>query len=206
MTWDSFYLMCFLVGFLLSLVSFMAGAMRLHVPGKLHLHAGHGGHAHVGGHGARGSQISPFNVSTLTAFLAWFGGAGYLLHHYSSVWLWLAFVLAVLSGFAGGAIVFWFLVKVLLTHEKELDPADFQMTGVVARISLPIREGGTGEILFTQDGTRRSAAARSESGGALAKDTEVVVTRYEKGIAYVCRWDEFVEGETPDRAKARGNS
>src|SRR5581483_9360741 len=201
---------CFLVGFLLSLLSFAAGAMRLHLPGKFHFghggHAiGHAGHVHAGGgHGARGSQISPFNVSTLTAFLAWFGGVGYLLHRYSSLWLWLALVVAILSGIGGGVVVFWFLAKVLLAHERELDPADFEMTGVVARVSIPIRAGGTGEILFTQNGARRAAAARTETGAALTKDTEVVVTRYEKGIAYVCRWDEFVEGDTVDRTKATG--
>jgi len=200
MTWEVFYLTCFLVGFLLSLVSFLAGAAHLHVPGKLHLHFGHGhghaiGHAHGQGHGGgRGSHISPVNVSTVTAFLAWFGGVGYLLQRYSNLWVWIALPVAVLSGIGGGAVVFWFLARVLMAHEKELDPADFEMTGVVAHISSSIREGGTGEIIFVQDGVRHCAGARSDTGAALPRGTEVVVTRYEKGIAYVCRWDDFAEG------------
>jgi hypothetical protein len=214
MTWEVFYLTCFLVGFLLSLVSFLAGAAHVHVPGKFHIHFGHGGAGHAAGHvrggGARGgaghgSQVSPFNVLTITAFLAWFGGVGYLLQRYSSLWVWLALPIAILSGIGGGAIVFWFLAKVLMAHEKELDPADFEMTGVVARISSPIRQGGTGEIIFTQDGVRRCAGARSDTGAALSRDTEVVVTRYEKGIAYVCRWDDFVEGGATAQA-GTGNS
>ena len=36
--------------------------------------------------------------------------------------------------------------------------------------------------------TRRVAGARSEDGGAIAKGTEVMVTRYDKGIAYVRPW------------------
>ena len=40
-------------------------------------------------------------------------------------------------------------------------------------------------------GTRRVCGARSEDGSAIAKGTEVVVTRYEKGIAYVRLWSEM---------------
>jgi hypothetical protein len=79
-------------------------------------------------------------------------------------------------------------------HQKVLDPADFDMIGVLGRLSVPIREGGTGELIFTQDGTRRVAGARSEKGTAIAKGSEVVVTRYERGIAYVRPWDELTDG------------
>jgi hypothetical protein len=40
-------------------------------------------------------------------------------------------------------------------------------------------------------GTRRVCGARSEDAGAIAKGSEVVVTRYEKGIAYVRLWSEM---------------
>src|SRR5678815_1789560 len=84
-TWAGFYLLCFVVGFALTLLTFLAGTMHLHTPGHLHLpHMGHGGaHAH-GAHGQPGhaSGISVFNFSTVVAFLVWFGGTGYLLTHY----------------------------------------------------------------------------------------------------------------------------
>ena len=37
MTWENFYLVCFLVGFLLSLLSFLGGS-RLHLPKGMHAH------------------------------------------------------------------------------------------------------------------------------------------------------------------------
>jgi hypothetical protein len=40
-----------------------------------------------------------------------------------------------------------------------------------------------------QGGTRKSAAARAEDPGAIALGTEVIVTRFEDGIAYVRRFD-----------------
>jgi hypothetical protein len=72
---------------------------------------------------------------------------------------------------------------------------------VLGKLSMPIREGGTGEIVFSQEGTRRCAGARSEDGSPIDKRTEVIVTRYEKGIAYVRRWDEQLNliGESGER-------
>jgi hypothetical protein len=99
--------------------------------------------------------------------------------------------LSVLSGLVGGAIIFFFLSKVLISDEESLDPADFEMVGVLGKLSMPIREGGTGELIYSQMGTRRVCGARSEDGSAMAKGTEVVVTRYDKGIAYVRLWSEM---------------
>ena len=84
MTWSEFYLICFLVGFGLSVLSLLAGSVHLHLP---HLHLHHGIHlAH--GHGARRARrrCPWFNFGTIAAFLAWFGGTGYLLQHYYGVW------------------------------------------------------------------------------------------------------------------------
>jgi hypothetical protein len=188
-----FYLICFLVGFGMSVISVFSGSVHLHLP-HLHLphvHLGggtHAGHGHAGG-GNNGA--SWFNLGTLAAFLAWFGGTGYLLEHYYGVWFVVALAIATVSGLGGASVIFWFLAKVLVGREAPLDPADYDMIGVLGKLNMPIRAGGTGELVYTQEGTRRVAGARSESGAAIAKGVEVVVTRYEKGIAYVRPWEEF---------------
>jgi hypothetical protein len=185
MTWSTFYLICFLVGFGMSVLSLLSGSVHLHLP---HLHLDHG--VHMGhGHGSHGTGW--FNLGTLAAFLAWFGGTGYLLEHYYGVWFVAALAIATVSGLGGASVIFWFLAKVLIGREAPLDPADYDMVGVLGKLNMPIRIGGTGELVYTQGGTRRVAGARAESGDAIAKGVEVVVTRYEKGIAYVRPWDEF---------------
>jgi membrane protein implicated in regulation of membrane protease activity len=152
----------------------------------VHLHFGHG---HGGGMMRGGPSF--FNFATLMAFLAWFGGAGYLLSvHDGSLGLWIL-ALATLSGLVGGSIVFWFMAKVLMRDSGELDPADYDKIGVLGQITNPIRIGGTGELVFVQEGVRQVCGARSETGDPIAKGTEVVVTRYEKGIAFVRPWDEL---------------
>ena len=183
MHWAAFYLVCFIVGLLLSVLSVVSGSV--HLP-HVHLHFGHGVHAHGGPGG-----LSFFNFATFMAFLAWFGGAGYLLTvHEGSLGLWIL-ALATLSGLFGGSIVFWFMAKVLMRDSGELDPADYEKIGVLGQITNPIRTGGTGELVFVQEGVRQVCGARSETGDAIAKGTEVVVTRYEKGIAFVRPWDEL---------------
>jgi membrane protein implicated in regulation of membrane protease activity len=193
MNWADFYLLCFAVGFVFSLLSFAMGSMHWH---PFHLHVG--GHAHVG-HGAHGHGahpgMSPFNPVTLAAFLAWFGGTGYLLTRYSSMWFVIGLGVAVTSGLAGAAIVFLFVSKVLMSKHESLDPADYEMVGVLGRTSTSIRAAGTGEIIYSQAGTRRTCGARAEEGTAIAKGSEVVVTRYEKGIAYVRLWSDLASDE-----------
>jgi len=193
MTWSGFYLFCFAVGFLFSVVPLVAGGLHWHLPGSHAATAGHHVHVHVhGGHaGAKGSGVSPFNSVTVAAFLAWFGGVGYLLTRYSNMWIVLGLAIAIASGGIGAALLFLFLTRVLMSADENLDPADFGMTGVLGRVSSQIREGGTGEIIYSQGGTRRACGARSDSGQAIPKDTEVVVTRYEHGIAYVQRWKDL---------------
>ena len=78
-----------------------------------------------------------------------------------------------------------------MSDQEFLDPADFEMVGVLGKLSVPIRDGGTGELIYSQMGTRRVCGARSDDGAVLTKGAEVVVTRYEKGIAYVHPWSEL---------------
>jgi membrane protein implicated in regulation of membrane protease activity len=200
MNWTDFYLLCFLFGFFFSLASVLSGHLHLDVHGHGHHvggghHAGHGhashGHAGHGGHDGGRTELSAFNMGTVAAFLAWFGGTGYLATHYYRVWFLTGLALSISSGLIGASIVFWFVSKVLMRNTEDLDPAAFDMVGVLGTVTGSVRSGGTGEIIFSQNGQRRSAPVRSEDGVAIPKGVEVVVTQYHDGIAYVRRWDEL---------------
>jgi membrane protein implicated in regulation of membrane protease activity len=204
MTWSDFYLICFAVGFFFSVLSFALAGLHWHLPFNLHLPHGWGlgpsaAHVPAGGHATgsaghaagRGGAVSPLNPVTTAAFLAWFGGTGYLVTRFSSVWFALGLLIAMGAGLVGAAIVSLFLTRVLISREENMDPADYEMAGVLGRISIPIRAGGTGEIIYSQAGTRRTCGARSENGSAIEKGAEIVVTRYDKGIAYVRLWEEM---------------
>ncbi len=205
MTWSDFYLLCFLVGFSLSVLSFLAGAIHIHLPFRLHLpfHGGHhaggfhsGGHAH-GASSAKGASthahghFSWFNASTMLAFLAWFGGTGYILTKYSNLVAIASLGLATLAGLVSGSIVFKFMVKLMHSNETQLNEADYRVEGSLCTVTMPIRANGIGEVVFLLGGVRRSAGARTDDGKPIEKGAEVVIERHENGIAYVRRWDEF---------------
>ena len=209
MNWETFYLVCFLAGLMLSVVSLLGGmghfgghvhlphvhAPHVHVP---HVHVAHGpggahpvGGGHSGTQSGGGTEVPWWNAFSIMIFLCWFGAAGYLLTKYGSFVAGVVVVLAAICGLAGGAIIFTFLTKVLMPHDVELTADDTPIVGVVGRVSAPIRAGGTGEIVYQQLGATRSAIARADDGGAIAKQEEVYVIRYEKGIVYVRRWEEL---------------
>jgi hypothetical protein len=50
-----------------------------------------------------------------------------------------------------------------------------------------------GEINFEQQGVRKACAARSDSGDDITLGEEVVVTRYDRGVAWVRRWEELAD-------------
>jgi membrane protein implicated in regulation of membrane protease activity len=193
-TWTDFYLLCFIVGFTLSVLSFLGGAAHVHLPFKWHLpfHVWH----HSSGLASRGMPhvrggISWFNAMTIMTFLAWFGGIGYILSTHSRLVATAALIIAVSAGIFGAGVVFKFMAKIVKVSDAHMLDWDYRIEGTVGTISSPIRENGTGEMIFEQRGVRKSVGARSEDGKALPNGTEVAITRYENGIAYVKKWEEF---------------
>jgi len=195
MNWESFYLTCFIAGLLLTAASFVLGShfhlpLHLHLPAGLHLPASHGP---IQGpmHGPHGDGSSPFNLTVLLMFLTWFGGAGYLMTHSQHSVAAVALSVAGAAGLTGGTLMYLFMSRVFMANERPLREEDFEMVGVIGRVSNPIREAGTGELIYVQQGTRRSCGARSDDGLPIARGAEVVVMNYEKGIAYVRRFEDL---------------
>lgn len=201
MTWEVFFLGCFAFGFVLSLVAFLVGSTHLHFHGHgvhapgmhgsgMHGHGMHGHGAHGHGH-SHGGAVSKINFGTLAAFLTWFGGSGYLLTNWGGWGLLLVLAASGLVGVAGSAAVFLFAAKVVAPGDRALDPEDYRIVGALGRVSSTVLPSGTGEMIFVQQGRRAGVPIRSEMGVEIAAGREVVVTRYEGGIAYVREWDEL---------------
>ncbi len=204
----NFYLAVFIIGFALTVISFALG-----VAGQSFGHAGDFGHGGDGGHGAdsgaergahaTGSGIPVVNFGTVTAFLTWFGGIGFLLTAYSHVVGVATVMLAMAGGLLGGGIIFAFMVKVLAPDQIPLDPADYHLPGTLGRVTVTIPRNGTGEMVYTQAGTRKTVAVRGADGEPIGKGTEVVVLRYERGIAYARPWDQVDEDRGGESASLR---
>lgn len=225
MSWPDVFLLCFAIGTLWALASLLLSGMHLGHSGGGHA-GGHGGHAHFGhahvGHGpaahghagdapAQAKVARPgaenlswlgsmANPSCAAVFLAWFGGVGYLLTRHSGLAFWIDLLLAVALGLVGAWILAAFL-RFLQSREKPLDPADYEMVGVLGQVSCTIRPDGVGEVIYVRDGARRPLAARAEDGQEIRRGEEVVVMRYERGIAYVRTWDAMIRGQRAEAAQ-----
>jgi hypothetical protein len=215
---ETVFLGCFLFGLLFTVVSAALGAAGHALPNLHGADSGHGphfGHGHGGhtggeghGHGGhgdgadgRGAGLPLVNASSLMAFLMWFGAGGYVLQRVIGFPAVLAAAGGVAAGTAGAMIVALFL-KAILAGERVMDPRDYQLEGTIARVTVTIPEGGAGEIVYTKAGSRRGEAARSIDGKAVPRETEVVIIEYERGIAAVQPWDQFIARES--RSEAAG--
>ncbi len=193
MRWPDIYLLCFAIGALWSLATLLLGGFHLGHSGSTHLGHAHG-HVHVGktfSHDVSrlGSLINP---SCAAVFLTWFGGIGYLLTRHSGLSFWVDLALALAVGLCGAWLLAAFL-RFLQSREQPLDPADYEMTGVLGKVSSTIRPDGVGEVIYLRDGARKLVGARSDDGTKIGRGEEVIVTRYEKGIAYVRTWDAMTQ-------------
>lgn len=219
-TVETFFLACFGFGVLFTLGSVVLGAAgSLHVGHVGHVgHAGHGGPAgHVGAHGHAGGHdldghgawhlphalhdLPLLNPSSMLGFLTWFGAAGYLLVHYADWTIWPVLLGALLAGALGWYLIARFLGLVLAGERGEMNPDEYRLEGTLGRITAPIPMGGTGEIVFSKAGVRRSEAARALGDRPITRGTEVVITRYADGFAVVQPWSEFLAARDEDAEK-----
>ena len=209
MSWSDIYLLCFAVGGLWSAASLVLGGLHLGHSGHGHLGHTHAGHAHSDAcqpghaHSAPTQNTSVLdgiwawagtmiNPSCAAVFLAWFGGVGYLLSRHSGLEFWLNLAIAAVVGLSGAGLLAAFL-RFIQSRDTPLNPADYEMVGVLGRVSSPIRSDGVGEVIYIRDGARKLVPARSDDGQAIRRDEEVVVTRYEKGIAFVRTWEAMTQ-------------
>ena len=196
-----------------------AGPAAGHASGLIHHALPHGhaaGHsAHVATHSnasqgqnaAASAQTSPsiwamlagyLNLYAILTFLFWFGFIGYILHNLTNAGSLVAFFGALLVGIVGAVLINIAMSRLMGKDDGELSAESSEMIGTIATVSMPIRAGGIGEVIYTKGiGGRKSIGARSIDAQPIPRDAEVVIIGYEKGIAQVQTWDHFM-AETDD--------
>jgi membrane protein implicated in regulation of membrane protease activity len=177
--------------------------------------AGAQGHAAAGeqGHTTQGGQASTsflaivfgfLNLYALLAFLFWFGLIGYVLHNLTNFGSFTALMGALAVGIVGAVLVNMVMSRLMGHDDGALDEDSSDLVGTLATVSLPIRAGGIGEVIYKK-GTagRKSLGARSVDDQAIPRDAEVVIVGYHKGIVQVQAWDNFLSGSGPLESSLR---
>lgn len=74
-----------------------------------------------------------------------------------------ALLISIGCGFVGATLVFLLVSRFLMQFESPMDAADYETVGVLGRVSSRLRSGGTGEIVYSRQGSNGG------SDGTLAK-------------------------------------
>jgi len=178
-------------------------ASHTHVAANGHdAHAAHGhGDAATGASGGaspwdafRATLLGGLNFYSILTLILIFGLLGYLLHNFTDLGVVLTLILAVALGVACALAVGALITRLVLALQSTtLTRESSQLEGRLGTVSMAIREGGIGEVIFTSArGARQSVGARSRDGMPIPADTEVVILAYADGIASVQPWDRFM--------------
>jgi membrane protein implicated in regulation of membrane protease activity len=139
------------------------------------------------------APLQAINITTALIFLFGFGLLGYMLHNVAHIGDIVTLFLAILTGVASAIGLNAVLLRLVGEETGRLSIGSSELPGRIACVSMPVRSGGVGEIIYLGDnGSRHSVGARSTDGNAIERDTDVVIVEYTDGIAIVQKWDAFL--------------
>ena len=129
------------------------------------------------------------NLPALAALMVVFGAVGYLLVRNST--LETGAIAAVSIGAGGtGWLAMSFVMAKWALHPSGLNARDEaeEIQGQLARVVMPITAEALGSIRYERNGREHDAPARAITGGNLEANTDVVIDRFDDGIAVVEDW------------------
>jgi len=131
------------------------------------------------------TDLSPFNLRTIAMFATGFGAGG-LVGNGLGFSETLSLVTAFSSGIIVGAIT-WQILRFLYKEQATTSTQPIHYIGLMGRVSIPIAENGSGQVMIVVNMRQRNMAAKSESGEAIPTHTQVQVVSMEGGFITVKR-------------------
>jgi membrane protein implicated in regulation of membrane protease activity len=172
-TLSTVYAVCLVFGLVFTLFSAVAG----HLLGG-HDAVGTGGDADAGFSADGVPGISFFSPTVLASFVTAFGAFGLIFCQIgATASVWVNAPISFVSGLVVSLVVLWVFNAVFRKTQGSSEGHVASLIGQTAAIATPIPENGVGEISYVQTGTRYTAPARSEKGGAIAAGKTVKITR-----------------------------
>jgi len=159
--------------------------------------AGGGGGRHDGvahGDGEVGGP-SVFSARIMAAFLSAFGVGGVVGRYYNLSHP-AASGVGVVSGIIMAGLVYQF-ARLLYSQQASSEVRMSTLVGRSAEVSVSIPPGGVGQVTLSVSGERSEHIARSRSGDALPRGTEVVITGLRGDSVVVAPPGAPVPGGTP---------
>jgi hypothetical protein len=98
---------------------------------------------------------------------------------------------ALFGGLLVGGVMQLFYGGVLLKSQGSSEVRVSKLAGKIAGISIPIAEGGIGQIVFVSQGKRVTFAARSANNQPISRGTQVQIVQIVGSTALVRPMDEI---------------
>jgi len=175
------YIVCLVAGLVFTMLSVFVG----HFMGGHH-DIGSGGHVEAGADNSDGPGISAFSPTVISAFVAGFGAFGVIFHEIPATKeVYFSAPLSVLCATATAGALMWVLGQLFKHTQGSSEVRIGNLVGVEATVISPIPQHGVGEIAYTQAGSRYTAPARTESGGAVGNGATVRINRITGSQFYV---------------------
>lgn len=123
----------------------------------------------------------------LALFLLSSGVVGYGLSRFAKAETFLVLPTAVAAGVLGASLA----ERLPVTQDD--DPAPKSLAGTVGRLTLPIREGGQGEMVYSRGRRVRHVPAASHDGLPISKGEAVIVVSQDSDFVVVRRLDSLLQ-------------
>lgn len=145
-------------------------------------------------HLARRGRVAPLNMPTVGAFFTILGAVGYPIARYAALHPVATWVIALGSGLAAAAGVFWLLAGYIVpSAANDVEDERYRLQGHPARVTRAMSEDDDGEIEYEEHGIRYTVSARALTGERVAEGAEVVIERVEDGVAHVELWSRIAD-------------
>lgn len=138
-----------------------------------------------------GSNISPMKPAVIAAFVTIFGGVGIILMKSKLSFIisaLIAFTIAVTVSF----VIYRFIIVKLYQSQNTSAVERQKLIGQKAKVTLTIRQGGYGKITYVVNGNIYNSPAKTDSGDAVEKGTDVEIIYIDKNTYYVKKCEEEI--------------
>ena len=131
-----------------------------------------------------------FNPAVILSFLALGSGIGLILNALAHVSPMIGLAVALVGSFALTTLLYLFVLLPLSNAEESIGLTDESLIGMEGRLTVPIPEGGYGEVLIESVTGSVLKTAQSIDGAAVSAEQRVVVIEVERNLAIVMPYDE----------------
>ncbi len=130
------------------------------------------------------SEVSGLSMLAISGFTTAFGAFGLATATLLNAPPLLSVLAAAVGGVVVGGLAQVFFIQVL-SQSTSSNIQLHTIKGVSAEVTVPIPEGGMGQIALVMGGQRMTLSARVSAGGAIPRQAIVIVDSVRDGVAYV---------------------